>query len=166
MEDVSLPPGVRFVQDDESVEVTVDLAEGTVRADLKVVTTAESLFVAEKRDDGRWRPLLQGSLWKKVEASSCCWSVEKRRGARGKAVVIQLEKAVEEAWDDLMRADTTGSILEELGRDQVIVDAGADTASSVCGRCGALVKRCRMEAHTTMWCEAENDDNPKAELES
>ena len=37
---------------------------------------------------------------------------------------------------------------------QVIVDADADTASSVCGRCGALVKRSRMDAHATTWCEA------------
>ena len=42
---------------------------------------------------------------------------------------------------------------EELGRDQVIVDAAADE-STVCGRCGALVKASRMEAHATMWCEA------------
>ena len=54
----------------------------------------------------------------------------------------------------LLRADAAGSILEELGRDQVIADAGADTESSVCGRCGALVKRSRMDVHVSMWCEA------------
>ena len=70
-------------------------------------------------------------------------------------LVIQLEKEMEGKWDALLRANASGSILEELGRDQVIADAGADTDTSVtCGRCGALVKRSRMEAHTTMWCEA------------
>ena len=158
--DISLPEGVSWTQDDESVEVSVVVADNAVRADLHVSTTAETLRVQARDGSGAaWRPLLMGSLSHSVEASSCCWSVEKRRGG-GKAVVIQLEKADEGAWDGLLRADAAGSILEELGRDQVIADAGADTESSVCGRCGALVKRSRMEAHLTMWCEAlQNDED-------
>ena len=155
--DVLLPEGVTWTQDNESVEVSIAVAEDAVRSDLHVVTTVDSLRVQHRAGGTVWRPLLLGSLWRGVDGSSCCWSVEKRRGG-GKAVVIQLEKEKEGKWDTLLRANASGSILEELGRDQVIEDAGADTDASVtCGRCGALVKRSRMEAHTTMWCEALQD---------
>jgi len=145
---------VSWTQDSESVEVSVAMSEDAARVNLHVSTTSDTLRVQVRDGNGAtWRPLLMGSLWRSVEATSCCWSVEKRRGG-GEAVVIQLEKAVEQSWASLLRADASGSILEELGRDQVIEDAGADECSAVCGRCGALVKRSRMEAHLTMWCEA------------
>ena len=157
-EDVSLPDGVSWTQDDESVEVSVVVADSVIRANLHVSTTAGTLRVQARDGSGAsWRPLLMGSLWQDVEATSCCWSIEKQRHG-GKAVVIQLEKAEEGTWDTLLKATASGSILQELGRDQVIADAGADAESSVCGRCGALVKRSRMEAHTTMWCEALDPD--------
>lgn len=162
-----LPDGVSWTQDDESIEVTVAVAEASLRADLHVYTTTDTLRV-QMRTDGVWRPLLMGSLLNSVEATSCCWSIEKTKRGSGKAVVIQLEKAAEASWESLLRADAAGSILEELGRDQVIADAGADTESSVCGRCGALVKRSRMEAHATMWCEAlaETDACPEPDVKS
>ena len=151
----ALPPGVSWEQDDDSVEVTVAVPDEAVRADLRVNTTAEKLTVLMRAADAVWRPVITGSLRHAVEQESCCWALEKLRKGGGKAVVIQLEKQTSQIWDALLRASTEGSILEELGRDQVIVDAGASTAESlVCGRCGALVKASRMEAHTTMWCDA------------
>ncbi len=150
---VALPDFVSWTQDEESVEISVSVSIEAVRADLHVATTAETIRVQSRNSAGEpWRPLLMGSLAHAVDASSCCWSLEKKRSS--KAVVIQLEKAVAANWDVLLKADASGSILEELGRDQVIADAGEDTESSVCGRCGALVKASRMEAHATMWCEA------------
>lgn len=148
-----LPEGVTWTQDDGSVEVTVAVENDAVRADLRVHTSADTLSV-RLRTNTVWRPLLTGSLRNPVEAESCCWALEKtRKGNR--VVVIQLEKESSGSWDALLRASVSGSILEEAGRDQVIVDAGASAAESlVCGRCGALVKSTRMEAHTTMWCEA------------
>lgn len=66
------------------------------------------------------------------------------------------------AQDDAI-ASRLAQILEEAGRDQVIVDAGADVAQSlVCGRCGALVKSSRMEVHMSMWCEALSSEGTKA----
>jgi hypothetical protein len=148
-----LPDGVTWTQDEESVEVVVTVSESVVRADLHVKTTADSLSVHVK-DGTTARPVLIGSLRHDVERESCCWALESRRKG-GKVLTIQLEKKSEGSWDALLRASAEGSILEELGRDQVIVDAGASTSESVaCGRCGALVKRSRWEAHTTMWCEA------------
>ena len=51
----------------------------------------------------------------------------------------QLEKQQPGAWSDLFTASTKGSILEELGREQVIADANGDDSSVMCWRCGALV---------------------------
>jgi hypothetical protein len=150
---LALPEGVSWTQDDESVEVTVAVDEGVVRSNLRVHTSADMLRVQQCVGEV-WRPLLTGSLRQAVEAGSCCWALETLRKG-GKAVVIQLEKQSSEPWDALLRASVAGSILQEVGRDQVIVDAGADVAESlVCGRCGALVKSSRMEAHMTIWCEA------------
>ena len=154
-----LPPGVTWTQDEDSVEVTVAVPETAVRGDLRVQTTADTLAVQMRSsaDDGAtaWRPVVTGKLRHDVERESCCWALEKMRKGGGKAVVIQLEKVEARAWDALLRASVEGSILQELGRDQVIVDAGASTSESVtCGRCGALVKASRMEAHVTMWCDA------------
>jgi hypothetical protein len=156
-----LPPGVSWTQDDESIEVTVSVPSDATRADLRVQTTADNLSV-HICSENKWRPIVTGTLRHSVERESCCWALEKqRKAAGGKALVIQLEKAAEGRWDALLRASTAGSILEELGRDQVIVDAGASTAESlVCGRCGALVKASRMEAHATMWCDALASDEP------
>lgn len=151
---MELPEGVTYTEDDESIEVTVALADGVSRSDVRVVTTRSTLRVQQRVEGNSWRPVISGTLRHEVEQESCCWALEKRR-AGSQAVVVQLEKVVPKRWDALLRADVAGSILEELGRDQVIVDAGADASeSSVCGRCGALVKASRMEAHTTMWCEA------------
>ena len=65
-------------------------------------------------------------------------------------VVVQLEKKNIGEWKALLKAATEGSILEELGRDQVIEDADGDNSSVTCGRCGALVARARMEAHESL----------------
>jgi hypothetical protein len=149
-----LPDGVSWTQgSDGDIEVTVSLPEDATRAKLRVKCTADTLTV-HRGSSGTWHPVVSGSLRHAVEYESCCWAIEKQRG--GRVVVIQLEKQdATKHWDALLRADVTGSILEELGRDQVIVDAGADVAdSAVCGRCGALVKSSRMHAHMTMWCEA------------
>ena len=162
-----LPSNVSWTQDEDSVEVTVDVPDAAVRADLRVKTQADTLAVHLKGGDGAWRPVVIGHLRHSVEHESCCWALEKKKGR--KVIVIQLEKkAPQTQWDALLRASTSGSILEELGRDQVIVDAGASTAESVvCGRCGALVKASRIEAHATMWCDAivaaadEGDDDDK-----
>ena len=135
------------------MEVVIAVSESVVRGDLRVKTTADSLSVHVK-DGTAVRPVLVGSLRHDVERESCCWALESRRKG-GKVVTIQLEKKDEGIWDALLRASASGSILEELGRDQVIVDAGASTSESVaCGRCGALVKSSRWEAHKSMWCEA------------
>ena len=102
--------------------------------------------------------MLTGQFCHDIDRASCCWALENRRGG-GQIIAIQCEKQNAQSWENLLRASVAGSILEELGRDQVIVDAAADE-SQVCGRCGALVKASRMEAHATMWCEAiaDNDD--------
>ena len=155
-----LPEGVSWTQDADSVEIIVSVPSGTSRANLRVQTTADSVAVEQRASDC-WRPVVTGMLRHDVERESCCWSLEKQRGGT-LAVVIQLEKAQPGQWDALLRASVAGSILEELGRDQVIVDAGASTSESlVCGRCGALVKASRMEAHTTMWCEALTTDEDR-----
>lgn len=152
-----LPPGVSFEQTDEDLEVRVELGGDSpaVRADLAVRTTANTLQVWRKHG-AEWRPLLVGTLRHAVEASSCCWSLEKG------AVVVQLEKAAEGAWDVLLKADAGGSILSELGRDQVIADADSDASSVTCGRCGQLVARSRWDAHETLWCPALGDDDEGA----
>ena len=153
---MDLPPGVSWTQDEESLEVSVSVAHDVIRESLRVTTSSDSLSVSV-RSAQTWRPLLSGTLRHAVEGASCCWALEKTK--RGRAVNIQLEKQEEQEWDVLLRADTAGSILEELGRDQVIVDAGAE--SSVCGRCGAMVKTSRMEAHATMWCDALSSDDAR-----
>lgn len=147
-----LPPGVSWEQTDEDLEVRVELGGGEVkRSDVAVRTTAVTLQVWQKFG-ADWRPLLVGTLRRAVEASSCCWSIE--RGA----IVVQLEKAEPgSAWDVLLKADPGGSILEECGRDQVIADADGDASSVTCGRCGELVARKRWEAHETLWCPALGD---------
>ena len=155
---MELPDGVTWTQDEDSVEVSVVVSDDITRADLRVTTQAEMLALQLRSSDGNWRPVLTGHLRHEVERESCCWAIEKSR--KGKSVVIQLEKREATQWDALLRASVAGSILEELGRDQVIVDAGASTSESVtCGRCGALVKSSRMEAHSTMWCDALASDD-------
>ena len=159
----ALPSNVSWTQDDDSVEVTVRVPDAAARADVRVKTQADSLTVALRDGAGAWSTTVTGLLRHDVERESCCWALEKRRGG-DKALVIQLEKRdASRSWDALFRASGAGSILEELGRDQVIVDAGASTAESiVCGRCGALVKASRMEAHATLWCDAlASDEAPK-----
>mmetsp|Transcript_7962 Transcript_7962/g.18782 ORF Transcript_7962/g.18782 Transcript_7962/m.18782 type:complete len:166 (+) Transcript_7962:79-576(+) len=146
-----LPEGVSWTQDEDSVEVTVLVPDETTRAMIMVKTTADELKVLVRKSE-RWTPMVTGKLAHKVERESCCWSVDKV-GA-GKGIVIQLEKKKTGSWDFLLRADVAGSILEELGREQVIVDAGADAASLVCALCGALVKASRMQAHSSLWCSA------------
>ena len=138
-----------------------DVPQETARADVRVKTTADTLAVHTRDAGGMWRPMVSGQLCQNIDEASCCWALEKRRGG-GQKIVIQGEKQRSaQPWDALLRASVAGSILEELGRDQVIVDAAADE-STVCGRCGALVKASRMEAHTTMWCEAIADDDDDA----
>lgn len=44
------------------------------------------------------------------------------------------------------------SILAELGRKQVVLDAYADGSSFVCLQCGGLVSNHRKEEHFTFWC--------------
>ena len=155
----ALPAGVSWTQDEDSVEITVLVPELAGRENVRVTTAANSLLVQCNAESKSWRPLLTGMLRHNVVLQSCCWALEKQRKG-GQAVVIQLEKIADVNWDALLRASTEGSILEELGRDQVIVDAGASTAESlVCGRCGALVKSSRMEAHMTLWCEALASDD-------
>ena len=149
-----LPSGVTWTQDEDSIEVSIDVPHGGVRADLRVTTKSETLTVQHNSADG-WKSIITGQLRHAVEQSSCCWALEKKRKSEGSVIVIQLEKQQPQEWDALLGASVKGSILEELGRDQVIVDAGASTAESVtCGRCGALVKSSRWEAHSTMWCDA------------
>lgn len=155
-----LPDGVTWTQDAESVEITVAVADGCVRDDLRVKTTKDTVAVHAKVCS-TLQPILVGSLRHDVEHESCCWALETRRKG-GKTLTIQLEKKEEgKEWDALLRASASGSILEELGRAQVVADAGASTSTSVaCGRCGALVKSSRWEAHATLWCEAlASDDN-------
>ena len=155
---MELPDGVTWTQDEDSVEVSVAVPDDITRDDLRVTTQAEMLALQLCSSRGNWRPILTGHLRHEVERESCCWAIEKSR--KGKSVVIQLEKREARPWDALLRASVAGSILEELGRDQVIVDAGASTSESVtCGRCGALVKSSRMEAHSTMWCDALASDD-------
>ena len=69
---VSLPEGVSWTQDDESVEVAVRVADGVARGDLHVATTADTLRVQVRQNSGVWRPLLMGTLSHGVEATSCC----------------------------------------------------------------------------------------------
>ena len=154
-----LPDGVSWTQDDESVEVTVSVPGGILRENVRVKTTTDTVSV-QRRESNCWIPLVTGMLKHNVERESCCWALEKLRDGK-LAVVIQLEKAEANVeWDALLRASVSGSILEELGRDQVIVDAGASASESlVCGRCGALVKANRMDAHTEIWCEAISTDS-------
>ena len=150
---MELPEGVTWTQDEDSVEVSVAVPDDVTRADLRVRTEADMLAMQLRSSDGNWRPVLTGHLRHEVERESCCWAIEKSR--TGRSVVMQLEKKEARPWDALLRASVQGSILEELRRDQVIVDAGASTSESmVCGRCGALVKSSRMDAHSTMWCDA------------
>ena len=155
---MELPDGVTWTQDEDSVEVSVAVPDSVTRADLRVATQPEMLAMELRSSDGNWRPVLTGHLRHAVERESCCWAIEKNR--KGKSVVIQLEKREAKQWVGLLRASVAGSILEELGRDQVIVDAGASTSESIaCGRCGALVKTSRMDAHSTLWCDALASDD-------
>jgi len=49
------------------------------------------------------------------------------------------------------------SILYDLERSDILVDAFQDGSSIICARCGALVPRERSLQHANFWCEA-NDD--------
>lgn len=50
------------------------------------------------------------------------------------------------------------SILSDRGEEDILIDAFQDGSSVICQRCGALVPRVRMDAHSMYWC-SENDDD-------
>ena len=155
-----LPQGVAWSQTDEDIEVSVSLPEECNRSSVFVKTEAEALTVAVRDSKGTWTRLLHGALREPVDIQSCCWAIERpRRNAGRPMLVVQLEKKSIGEWKALLKAATEGSILEELGRDQVIEDADGDNSSVTCGRCGALVSRARMIAHETMWCAALEDED-------
>ena len=155
-----LPQGVAWSQTDEDIEVSVALPEECSRSNVFVNTEAEALTVAVRDSKGTWTRLLQGALREQVDIQSCCWAIERPRRSAGRPiVVVQLEKKLVGQWKTLLKPATEGSILMELGRDQVIEDADGDNSSVTCGRCGALVARARMAAHETMWCAALEDED-------
>jgi hypothetical protein len=49
----------------------------------------------------------------------------------------------------LVEQDT---LLAEQGMEDILVDAFQDGSSAICQRCGGLVPRDRMDAHSKYWC--------------
>ncbi|KAL6493201.1 hypothetical protein OROGR_032960 [Orobanche gracilis] len=55
--------------------------------------------------------------------------------------------------DRSIQPDPQGtSILAEIGRKQVVLDAFSDGSSFVCLQCGGLVSNQRKEEHFAFWC--------------